>query len=76
MKPLQELYRYAEQENITVDGFQLTNRAALSLMDEDGRCYVALDREKLTGEALELPEEDHLQKAYHLSTTELSHRGI
>lgn len=51
MKPLQELYRYAEQENITVDGFQLTNRAALSLMDEDGRCYVALDREKLTGEA-------------------------
>ena len=32
--------------------------------------------EKLTGEALELPEEDHLQKAYHLSSTELSHRGI
>lgn len=51
MKPLQELYRYAEQENITVDGFQLTNGAALSVMDEDGRCYVALDRGKLTGEA-------------------------
>ena len=32
--------------------------------------------QKLTGEVLELPEEDHLQKAYHLSTTELSHRGI
>lgn len=30
--------------------------------------------QKLTGEALELPEEDHLQKAYHLSTTELSQR--
>lgn len=50
MKPLQELYRYAEIENITVDGFKLLNREALSLMDEDGRCYVALNREKLMGE--------------------------
>lgn len=50
MKPLQELYRYAEQENIAVDRFPLKKRQALSLMDEGGRCYVAIDPAKLTGE--------------------------
>lgn len=51
MKPLQELYRYAEKENITVDSFNLNSREALSIMDEDGRCHVAIDRSKLSGEA-------------------------
>ncbi len=50
MKPLQELYRYAEQENIAVDRFPLRSRQALSLMDGAGRCYVAIDPGKLTGE--------------------------
>lgn len=51
MKPLQELYRYAQQENIAVDLFPLRARQAMSLMDEEGRCYVAIDPRKLTGEA-------------------------
>lgn len=51
MKSLQELYRYAREENIAVDWFPLKTRQALSLMDEQGRCYVAIDPDKLTGEA-------------------------
>ena len=51
MKPLQELYRYAEQENIAVDRFPLQSRQALSLMDERGNCYVAIDPARLCGEA-------------------------
>ena len=51
MRPLQELYRYAEKEQITVDSFKLDQREALSMMDEEGRCYIALNREKLAGEA-------------------------
>lgn len=45
-----ELYRYAEQRNITVDRFTLKKREALSFMDLDGVCYVAIDPEKLRGE--------------------------
>lgn len=50
MKALQELYRYAEQENIAVDRFPLKSRQALSIMDETGQCYVAIDPAQLTGE--------------------------
>ncbi len=51
MKRLEELYRYAKEENIVVDYFPLENRQALSLMDEQGQCYVAVDPTKLAGEA-------------------------
>ena len=51
MRALQEFYRLAEQENITVDLFRLQSREALSLMDDRGGCYVALDPERLLGEA-------------------------
>ena len=51
MKALQELYRYAEQENIAVDRFPLQSRQALSIMDEAGCCHVAIDPGQLTGEA-------------------------
>ncbi len=51
MRSLQELYRYAEKENITVDGFPMCRRQALSLMDEDGQCYVALDPGEILDEA-------------------------
>ena len=51
MKGLQEFYRFAEQENITVDHFRLQKREALSLMDDSGRCYVAIDPSRLKGEA-------------------------
>ena len=51
MKGLQEFYRFAEQENITVDHFPLKSREALSLMDECGRCFVALNPARIAGEA-------------------------
>jgi Zn-dependent peptidase ImmA (M78 family) len=51
MKALGDFYRFAEKQNITVDFFPLQSREALSLMDEQGRCFVAIDREKLRGEA-------------------------
>ena len=51
MKPLQELYRYAREENIAVDWFPLKTRQALSIMDEEGKCYVAIDPARITGEA-------------------------
>ena len=53
MRRLQEFYRLAEQQNITVDLFPLQSREALSLMDEDGRCYIALDPAKISCEAEE-----------------------
>lgn len=43
MRALQEFYRIAEQQNISVDLFALRSREALSLMDEEGRCFIALD---------------------------------
>ena len=50
MKPLGEFYRLAEQENITVDFFPLQSREALSVMDERGRCFVAIDPGRLRDE--------------------------
>ena len=51
MRTLEAFYRIAEQENITVDHFPLNTREALSVMDEDGRCYVAIDPARLVDEA-------------------------
>ena len=51
MKTLQGLYQIAEQENIVVDCFALISREALSVMDEDGSCFVAIDPGKLRGKA-------------------------
>lgn len=51
MKFLKELYRIADQQNITVDLFPLGKRQALSLMELTGECYIAIDPDKLTGEA-------------------------
>ena len=59
MKPLQELYRYAEQENIAVDRFALIKREALSIMDEDGSCFVAIDPNKIANEADERTKLSH-----------------
>ena len=50
MKTLQEIYRIADQENIPVDLFALFSREALSVMDEDGSCYIALDPAKIRDE--------------------------
>lgn len=53
MRALQEFYRLAEQQNITVDLFRLQSREALSLMDSDGQCHIALDPARISCEAEE-----------------------
>lgn len=50
MKTLQELYQIADRENIPVDRFTLFSREVLSIMDEDGSCFIALDPTKIRGE--------------------------
>lgn len=45
---LLDLYKWAEQEGITVDCFALKSRESLSLMDGDGECFVAIDPMQLT----------------------------
>ena len=48
MIELLKLYHMAEQFGVTVDGFELNSRESLSLMDEEGSCYIAIDPFKLT----------------------------
>lgn len=50
MTELLDLYKLAEQDGITVDCFDLGSREALSLMDLDGDCYIAVDPFKLESE--------------------------
>ena len=50
MKTLQEFYHIAQQENIVVDHFALSKREALSIMDLDGECFVALDPSRISSE--------------------------
>lgn len=50
MRPLQEFYRIANEQNIVVDRFALSSREALSLMDTDGHCYIAIDPKRITSE--------------------------
>ena len=40
---LRQLYELAEQENIPVLTFPLPETGSMSLMTEDGRCYVGMD---------------------------------
>ena len=51
MKPLREIYHFAEQENIVVDHFPLRSREALSVMDNDGGCFIAIDPAQIVNEA-------------------------
>lgn len=51
MKTVQSLYHLADQENIVVDHFALHSREALSIMDTDGSCFVAIDPGKIQNEA-------------------------
>lgn len=50
MTELSALYRLAERKNIVVDCFRLKKREALSIMDFDGACYIAIDPFRLNGE--------------------------
>ena len=51
MKSLQTFYHIAKQENIVVDHFALSKREALSIMDLDGECFIAIDPLRITSEA-------------------------
>lgn len=51
MTTLQEIYHMAEQKNIIVDRFALSKREALSIMDENGDCFVAIDPNKIENES-------------------------
>ena len=42
-KRLLRLYGVAEQAKIVVDRFDLPQNASLSVMDDSGRCYIAID---------------------------------
>lgn len=50
MKALQEFYHIAKQENIVVDHFALSKREALSIMDLDGECFIAIDPQRISSE--------------------------
>lgn len=45
---LTDLYALAKENQIIVDSFELHSREALSVMDDDGRCYIAIDPLQLT----------------------------
>lgn len=51
MDRLFELYQIAEQDNIVVDCMDLSSIPSLSLKDENGDCYIALDPFKLESSA-------------------------
>lgn len=37
------LYDLADRENIAIDEFPMKHKVSLSLMDNDGNCYIAID---------------------------------
>lgn len=53
MMELSKLYLLAEEENIEVDCFDLKKRDALSIMDDDETCYIAINPYKLHSSAEE-----------------------
>ena len=50
MKGLQDLYHIAKEKNIVVDHLALLKREALSVMDRDGECFIAIDPTKIHSE--------------------------
>lgn len=48
MTTINELYDLAEHEGVTVTAFSLNSREALSTMDSDGQCYIAIDPSKVS----------------------------
>ena len=47
MTDLMGLYRIADRNGIVVDCFELKKREALSVMDADGACYIAIDPRRI-----------------------------
>lgn len=46
-----ELIKIAEEENILIVDFRLTDAPAITVVDEKQNCCIAIDKTKLTGEA-------------------------
>lgn len=46
-----ELFSLAESEDVSVTEFSLNAREAVSMMDQDGQCYVAIDPRKIKSSA-------------------------
>lgn len=53
MTSLVDLYETAELNDIVVDCFSMKSELAISYMDEDGDCYIAIDPRKLRHESQE-----------------------
>lgn len=50
MITLAKLYQIAEEKDIEVDCFELRKREALSVMDDNGACFIAIDPYKLSSQ--------------------------
>lgn len=61
MIALSDLYRIADEENIEVDCFDLQKREAISMMDDEGICYIAINPYKLHSE-----EDERMKLAHEL----------
>ena len=48
-----DLYTFAEQRNIEVIETALPENGSLSVMDENGKCYIGIDESVMDGDALE-----------------------
>lgn len=48
-----DLYRFAEQQNIEVIETSLPENGSLSVMDDQGNCYIGMDESVIDGDALE-----------------------
>ena len=54
-----DLYTFAEQQNIEVIETSLPENGSLSLMDDNGKCYIGIDESVMDGDALERVHMSH-----------------
>ena len=53
MYPVTQLYQQAEASGISVYEYSLPENGSVSVMDDDGRCYIGMDQSVMDGDALE-----------------------
>lgn len=54
-----DLYILAEQQNIEVIKTALPENGSLSIMDDNGKCYIGIDESVMDGDSLELVHMGH-----------------
>lgn len=54
-----DLYTFAEKRNIAVIDTSLPETGSLSLMTDDGTCYIGMDQSVMDGDAVELVHLSH-----------------